>query len=334
MKRNKANKSAHQESGKLIISLDFELFWGMRDKITLEKYKENLIGVKEIIPLILELFKKFKIHATWATIGFLFYDDHNSLRKDLPTNKPLYLNKSMSSYLYINKIRLNENLVSLHFAPSLIKMINNYPFQEIGSHTFSHYYCLEEGQNLETFKADLISAIKVAKNNNISIKSIIFPRNQFNRDYLSVCSEMGIRAFRGNQSSWIYRPLKEENISIAIKLLRFIDRNFNITGHNSYSFNQINFSIPINIRASRFLYWYSQKFKVLEPLRLKRILSDLTYAAKKGEIYHLWWHPHNFGVNQKKNMSFLEKILIHFTKLKKKYGMKSLNMEELAHQIR
>ena len=333
MKKNKVNKSAHQESGKLVISLDFELFWGMRDKTSIEKYKDNLLGVREIIPSILNLFKKYKIHTTWAVIGFIFYKDRDSLIKDLPVIKPNYANELLSSYLYLNKIRLNNELDHFHSAPSLIKMINNFPHQEVGTHTFSHYYCLEEGQNLETFKADLMSAIKIAKNYDIIIESIVFPRNQFNHEYLNICKELGIRAFRGNQSSWIYRPLKEENVSVFIKLLRFIDRNFNITGHNTFSFNQINKSIPINIKASRFLYWYSKRFKVLEPLRLKRILSDLTYAAKKGEIYHLWWHPHNFGVNQEENVLFLEKILMHFIRLKKKYGMKSLNMGELSHSI-
>ena len=88
MKRNKINKSAHQESGKLVISLDFELFWGMRDKTTIEEYKQNLLGVREIIPSILNLFKKYTIHATWAVIGFIFYKDRNSLVKDLPAIKP------------------------------------------------------------------------------------------------------------------------------------------------------------------------------------------------------------------------------------------------------
>ena len=62
-------------------------------------------------------------------------------------------------------------------------------------------------------------------------------------------------------------------------------------------------------------------------------MSDLNYASKKGYIYHLWWHPHNFGSNIKKNLEFLEKIFIHYKSLNIKYGLKSLNMGELANQI-
>ena len=50
---------------------------------------------------------------------------------------------------------------------------------------------------------------------------------------------------------------------------------------------------------------------MLEPLRMRRILSDLTHAAKKGLVYHLWWHPHNFGDHMDENLVFLKKILDH-----------------------
>ncbi len=333
MEIHNINNQKLQEYGILTISLDFELYWGMRDKVLLEDYHENLLGVSKAIPMILDLFKKYEIHATWATGGFVFYNDWNSLIEDLPTNKPSYNNKVLSPYIYIEKFQRNNSLKKYHFAPTLIKKIKNYLYQEIGTHTFSHYYCLEEGQDLESFRADLNCAIKISKKFGFSIESIVFPRNQTNHDYLKICKEVGIKSFRGNQLSWIYRPKKEENLSFIIKLLRFIDRNFNLTGHNTYSFNQIAKTIPLNIKASRFLYWYSKRFKVLEPLRLKRILKDLSYAAKRNELYHLWWHPHNFGVHISENLLFLEKILIHFKKLKNKYGMKSLNMGELPHQL-
>ena len=106
-----------------------------------------------------------------------------------------------------------------------------------------------------------------------------------------------------------------------------------MTGHNSYKLDQVKHSIPFNIPASRFLYWHS-KLKKLETLRLKRILADLIYAAKWGEIYHLWWHPHNFGVNLNENIQFLEKIFKYFHHLKRNYKIISLNMSELANIVK
>ena len=43
----------------------------------------------------------------------------------------------------------------------------------------------------------------------------------------------------------------------------------------------------------------------------------MTYAARNNLTYHLWWHPHNFGVHQNENFSFLEEILSHYDKLNK-----------------
>ena len=30
-------------------------------------------------------------------------------------------------------------------------------------------------------------------------------------------------------------------------------------------------------------------------LKMKRIKAQMTYAAKNDKLFHLWWHPHNFG---------------------------------------
>ncbi len=59
----------------------------------------------------------------------------------------------------------------------------------------------------------------------------------------------------------------------------------------------------------------------------------MAYAAKNGLTYHLWWHPHNFGINVEENFSFLEKILIHYRKLNKEYNFQSVNMNQLAEEL-
>ncbi len=57
------------------------------------------------------------------------------------------------------------------------------------------------------------------------------------------------------------------------------------------------------------------------------------YAAKNNLVYHLWWHPHNFGVNQAENFNFLEKILEHYLYLNKYYNFKSYTMSQLANAL-
>ena len=40
--------------GNFVISLDFELFWGVKDSKTLSEYRENLEQVHTVIPKTLE----------------------------------------------------------------------------------------------------------------------------------------------------------------------------------------------------------------------------------------------------------------------------------------
>jgi hypothetical protein len=115
--------------------------------------------------------------------------------------------------------------------------------------------------------------------------------------------------------------------------VRLLDAYLNISGHNCYALKEVPCEVPVNIPSSRFLRPFSNKLRLLEPLRMRRILADLTYAAKHGLIYHLWWHPHNFGDNTEANLTVLKTILDRYLSLKEAYGMESLNMGELSRSV-
>lgn len=316
-----------------MISLDFELIWGVRDKRTIDEYGENILGVRSVVPRLLELFNKHEIHSTWAIVGFLFFKTYDELIRGLPTNKPLYLDDRLSPYVHINNIGNNEQEDPYHYAHSLVKLIASIPYQEIGSHTFSHYYCLERGQDDTAFESDLKAAIRIAEKYGITLRSLVFPRNQYNESYIQICEKLGIESFRGNEDSWIYTPKEERRKSIFQRGVRLIDSYLNLSGHHAYDTSKMKNRHPYNIPSSRFLRPYSKKYKIVEPLKARRIKADLTYAAKNSLIYHLWWHPHNFGINTDENFAFLEKILSHYLYLKDRYGMESLNMGELASKV-
>ena len=53
-------------------------------------------------------------------------------------------------------------------------------------------------------------------------------------------------------------------------------------------------------------------------------------AARKKEIYHLWWHPHNFGDHPVENLEDLKNILRHYRDLKRQYGFESLTMKGIS----
>lgn len=321
--------------GHFVISLDFELLWGVRDKKTINQYGENIKNVHLVIPRLLDIFSKFDINATFSIVGFLFFETKAELIANIPVKTPKYFNANLSPYNgHFNCVGKSYKEDLYHFAPQLIELIKTYPNQEIGSHTFSHYYCLEEGQMPEDFEADIKAAIKVAQQKKIDIKSLVFPRNQFNEAYLQVCNQSGIICYRGNEHSWLY---KAKNISKETKIrraLRLIDAYIKISGHNCYKNEYMKSKSPIDIPSSRFLRPFNKKLKNLDSLRLNRIKSGMTYAAKNNLTYHLWWHPHNFGLYQDENFNFLEKILIHYKYLNKNYGFTSITMSALANKIK
>ncbi len=322
------------KTGNFVISLDFEIYWGVRDVMKLDDYRDNLLGVRTVIPGLLHLFEKYSVHATFATVGLLFFDDKVELIAGLPVRKPKYSDPRISPYEgHFNEIGKNETDDVFHYAPSLIKMIQQ-SGQEIGCQTFSHYYCLESGQNIEDFREDLRAAKRIAEKRGITLRSFVFPRNQYNEAYLNVCREEGISSFRGNETSWLYEAKELEHETLFRRAVRLLDAYFNLSGHHCYEATSPEKPGLYNIPASRFLRPYSNRLSFLESWRLKRITNSMTYAAKHGLTYHLWWHPHNFGINIKENLAFLEKILLHFQKLSKKYGFKSMSMQQLADQLK
>jgi Polysaccharide deacetylase len=328
---SKNYKSNIMKNGKFVISLDFELMWGVRDKKEISNYGDNILGVHKVIPKLLETFRKYEIKVTFSTVGLLFFETKQELIASIPNLKPQYNDSNLSPYNGHFDILADEyEMDKYHFAPKLIKEIQKYPEQEIGTHTFSHYYCLEAGQTSETFKADIESAISIAEKYNIQLTSLVFPRNQFNEDYLKICLELGIFCYRGNEQSWLYKAKNEEDESTFRRAFRLMDAYVNISGHNCYSDHFLKSKMPINIPSSRFLRPFSRKLKFLDGLRLYRIKSGMTYAAKNNLTYHLWWHPHNFGVNQEENFEFLEKILKHYNELNHKYSFTSITMSNLA----
>ncbi|MEW5755880.1 MAG: polysaccharide deacetylase family protein [Pseudomonadota bacterium] len=321
-------------TGIFTVSLDFELFWGVCDHKTLSNYGKSLLGARQAIPILLDTFKEYDIHVTWATVGFLFAANKDELNAHLPTVRPAYSDNTLDPYPRLAGIGQDEQNDPYHYANSLIKKIASYQGQELASHTFSHYYCLEPGQTREAFCSDLESALKIAKSYGFNLRSLVFPRNQYNADYLTACDEYGITAYRGNQSGWMYEARNKSGNTWYRRLARLVDAYIRISGNNTYDIYSVSHSVPVNVPASRLLRPVSNKLKYLEPLRLARIKSEMSAAARYGRLYHLWWHPHNFGSNTAENILFLRKILSHFRCLQQAYGMRSMHMSEVACEMR
>jgi peptidoglycan/xylan/chitin deacetylase (PgdA/CDA1 family) len=320
--------------GAFVISLDFELHWGVRDHEPPHgPYRRNLLGARTAIPRLLELFERYGIAGTWAIVGFLFATSAEERRRFEPALRPCYCDSSLDSY--VEPIGKGEADDPLHFAPSLIELIRRTPNQEIATHTFSHYCCQEPGQTVESFKTDLNSAITIAADRGIRLRSLVFPRNQVNPDYAQTVLDAGIICYRGPEYGWMHRGITRQERRLPLRVARVADTYIDITGKRIIHWDRIlEPSGLCNVCASRFLWPYRPGLKRLEDKRLKRITDQIKFAAMEDAIFHIWFHPHNFGIHCEENLKVLEATLQAFAFARERYGMRSLSMSSVADLVR
>lgn len=312
------------DNGKFVISLDFELFWGLAgwEKDQLRAYQPRIEGAIEALERILEVFTKYDMRCTIAFVGGINKSSREDYLASSPTIKPSYSNSLFSSYdLLLSMEKEGEISDKLLFRPDVVEQLQENPLVELGSHTYSHYYALEEGQTIDEFKADIEQAQIEARKKGLVLKTIIFPRNQIPQSYHEVCANSGFTHIRGNEESFLYRSEATPSKFDIKRILRLLDCYFNLTGHHSYKFPRK--GVLIDVTASRFLRPYSHSIRFLETLKVRRVIQDIEYAAKHGRIYHLWWHPHNFGIYTDESIMQLEKICKCFAKMRNKYNMES-----------
>jgi hypothetical protein len=313
-----------------LISLDFELLWGMRGMPGASSYLGHILGARAAIPRILATFQEYEIRATWATVGLLLFDSRADLLRHLPAIRPHYTRTELDPYRDLEILGDNEGTDPFHYGLSLARQIVACEGMELASHTFSHYYCLEAGQTLEAFREDLDAAIAATCRITERPQSIVFPRNQVEPGYLSLCRQSGLLGFRGNEAGRLHKASRYHDISSFQRGLRLLDAHINLSGAHAFS-PQMEGRM-VNLPSSRFLRPFNPHSRILERLKLGRIKRAMTLAASRKEFFHLWWHPHNFGLNLDENILSLETILKHFVFLRERYGFVSRTMRDAAER--
>ena len=321
--------------GALVLSLDFELWWGVRERSASgSEQVARLTGARNAVPRMLELFEEFGVAATWATVGFLFLKSRQEVDALAPRLRPAYRDPRLSPYA--DSWGSGESDDPFRFAPSLVRAIRRTPRQEIATHTFSHYYCGEEGQTRESFAADIEAARRAAELHDVQLRSIVFPRNQHNPEYDDILLEQGIRAFRGNPrtGSWEFADAQQSRHGWK-RLGRLLESYAGSSRGNTIEWSDVPQPSGLSeVRASGMLRPYHPSLHYLERARLSRISRTLRYAARRGRILHLWWHPHNFGVHTDENLAFLRRILEEYGVCRERWGMRSMSMADVDDVVR
>ncbi|SFQ62898.1 Polysaccharide deacetylase [Roseivivax halotolerans] len=317
-------------TGSFVISLDFELMWGVRDHRSVQDYGDAVLGGREAIPHMLARFEAAGVRATWATVGLLFARNRDEMLSFAPRDRPAYEDPGLSPYADIENrlIGENEQADPMHFGASLIDRIAETPGQELATHTYSHYYCLEPGADADSFEADLAAAAAIAGHSGHKLQSIVYPRNQMSEAFIERGAGQGITAYRGDARGWLYRPRADAETTRLFRLARFIDGALPLgpkqvvqPDHDGQAWN---------VPASRFFRPWSKKLAFYHALHIRRIETEMELAARQGRCYHLWWHPHNFGRNTTENFVGLDRVIECFRRCSDEFGMVSRTMHDFT----
>lgn len=310
-----------------VISLDFELHWGRFDKVPLTGAEKYYAHAQKAVPRLLDLFSEFGISATWATVGMLMAENREEWRTFQPDVHPLFKSEVYSAYRWYEGSKAPDHAL---FAPKLAKRILEYPNQEFACHTHAHYYTQEAGACDESFRADLRAAKRIVREKlGVEMRSLVFPRNQYNPSAIQIAGEEGFAFVRTNPKDWYWK--NPHDSQLTKRLFRTADAIVPLGQKTSFSLDSIQSNTKaLQIPASRFFRPYQTKILWLNQLKLQRILKEMSIAADRGEVYHLWWHPHNHGHHPEETFAELRQVLDHYRYLHETKGMQSKGMEGLG----
>lgn len=283
-------------SGGLIVSIDFELNWGYNDAanpLRPEQVDEGLDRLKVLLD-------RYEIRSTWATVGGLF--------------APVVGKEDQPPGLWNRAEWIANNLASD-------------PKVEIGSHTFSHLFLKESAR--EAVEADF-EEMQQLQSLGYRFETLVFPRNQYDDDLVRTAHRYGVRTYRGVRPLWYEQSSKFTDEAISLKLVRRAqellprERFARVTKQDGVT----------EITDSRFFRFFSATAagnlltRVYRPI-LRR---ELTVAIRKGQYYHIWFHPHNLIVKPYR-YGELEAFFRHFATLRDRYGARSLHMGDVAAEV-
>jgi peptidoglycan/xylan/chitin deacetylase (PgdA/CDA1 family) len=283
-------------SPSVVISLDFELRWGMYDRLGLDvdAYRSNLENVREIVPALLGLFAARKIRVTWACVGALGCANWEEYFRRAPA-PPKYQNARLRFDPRYADLDPNG---CLHFAPDLLSAIHATPGQELGSHTFSHILMREPGVAAKDVEGDMAAAAKLWQERcGAPPRSLVFPRNQI--AFLPIIRASTIKIWRGNAPDWFHDRYEVSTNTLLPRAFRLLD------SVNPWARR----ALPLEgdmTRASLFLR--TDLPRAAWRLHFACIRRELD-GLRLGEVFHLYWHPHNLGTEMAIRLGRVENLL-------------------------
>lgn len=256
-----------------IISLDTELLWGYAgypssEAVSLMKSDDK--KVRGCTDILLSLFKKHNIPATWAVVGHLFLDhcekEDGIPHKDMPRFKEDWYSSDPCTDIQRDPLYYGKDIVE--------KILSNRIDHEIGYHSFSHV--VFSGCSREVAEAEVREGVKLAKEFGISLKSFVFPENK--TGHVELLKKYGFKIYRGRNlgrydmgQSFLIRKFNGgiDKMIAPLAEPKWMDGIWEIPSSMMFGDPQIKFSV------------------------LPRAKLGLSRAIISKKVFHIFLHPHD-----------------------------------------
>jgi hypothetical protein len=261
--------------GKLTISIDLELAWGVWDTVTAEDLRLAETAERPICSALLQLFDRHGIGATWVTVAALL-DEASA--KERPGSK------------------------SCWYAPDVIERIAGARMRhEIGSHGGRHIYFnrISEAQASD----DVEFAKSVHHRHGLGFVSFVFPRGAVGHPDL--LARAGLRVVRSRDVGLLRTA--HHGGRLAARAANFAEQFFPVPPHPAFveklgTLTDIPGSMQMIGRNGL------RRF-VLPAVTRAKLTMGLERARVSGGTFHLWFHPSNFYYRRDEQLGVLDSFL-------------------------
>ncbi|MFY9992350.1 MAG: polysaccharide deacetylase family protein [Rhodoplanes sp.] len=257
--------------GKLTISVDLELAWGVWDQLTLEDLRMAETAERPICAALLELFDRHSVPATWAMVAALL--DEPSAKK-------------------------HPGPVSCWYAPDIVEQIvRAKTAHEIGSHGGRHIDLA--AADARAAEDDLLFAKHIHRSHALPFQSLVFPRNRVGN--FDAVARAGLRVYRGRDVGWTSAAHRAGRW--AAKAANLADKALPIPPPSVTPQARAGL---IDVPGSMLLIGRNGARRFVLPAVTRAKLSmGLRRAMKTGEVFHLWFHPSNFYYRRQEQLDTL-----------------------------
>jgi peptidoglycan/xylan/chitin deacetylase (PgdA/CDA1 family) len=261
--------------GKLTISIDLELAWGVWDKLTADDLRRAEADERPICEALIALFDRHRVPATWAMVAALLDERAAASR---PGGKACW------------------------YAPDVVERLRRAKVaHEIGSHGGRHIYF--DRAAASAAREDLDYAKHLHRANALPFKSFVFPRNAVG--HLGVLAQAGLATYRGPDVGWT--RVADRAGRWASRAANFADKALPVPPQPASP--QLREGL-VDVPGSMLLIGRNGARRLVLPqITRAKLALGLGRARRSGGTFHLWFHPSNFYFRRQEQFDTLDWFL-------------------------